>query len=109
MVSTDFTTKAQIITLKSLNYPNSYIKETYHVSKSTVKQVYQQALSHGFQAPGPVLSQHIKEAPRSDRPRKQKTYKDKIIKKVRKNRYGREKSCEQIAFELKGKISTTTV
>ena len=109
MVSTDFATKAQIVTLKSLNYPNSYIEGTYHVSKSTIKRVYQQALSRGFQTPGPVLSQHIKKAPRSGRPRKQKTYKDKIIKKVHKDRYSREKSYKQIAFELKGKILITIV
>ena len=109
MVSTDFATRAQIVTLKSLNYPNSYIQETCHVSKSTVKRVYQRALSRGFQASGPVLSQHVKDGPRSGRPQKQETYKDEVVEKVRKDRYGREKSCEQIAFELEGKISATTV
>ena len=109
MAVTDLVTKAQIVTLKSLGYSNFFIQDLCNVTKRGIGKIYSRALSRGYIPSSPVRLDHVKDSPRCGRPRKQETCKDEVIRKVKKDRYGREKSCEQLAFEFGGAISPTTI
>jgi transposase len=67
--------------------------------------MFNKAKSRGFDPnarPCRVLDEHIKDAPRSGRPTKQTPkVQEEVLKKVRRDRYGREKTCDGIAIELR--------
>ncbi|KAF7681102.1 hypothetical protein GT037_000078, partial [Alternaria burnsii] len=79
------------------------ISVTTGVSPRTIDSIYQRACQRGFDphaAALELLPKYLEDAPRTGRPRKQERIQEEIIQKVRRNRYGREKSCADIAAEL---------
>ena len=66
----------------------------------TVNRLVDKALERGFDpqaSPPIILDIHVSDAPRSGRPSKQEDYKDTVLEKVRKDRYGREMTCVYIS------------
>ncbi|KAK3363958.1 hypothetical protein B0T25DRAFT_435865, partial [Lasiosphaeria hispida] len=71
----------------------------------TLNNIFDRAVEAGFEPSvngrlGRLSSVHVANAPKSGRPRKQEAFQDKVLQQVRRDRYGRKKSCAQIAFEL---------
>ncbi|KAK1914276.1 hypothetical protein P3342_007522 [Pyrenophora teres f. teres] len=57
-----------------------------------------------------LLPEHLEDASRTSRPRKQDAIREVAIEKVRRDRYGREKTCADIAGDLSlYNVSSTTV
>ena len=92
------------------------ILELTGVNPRTVDRIYSRAIAAGFKPnvlPLKILPQHVQDAPRSSRPAKQtEEVKEQIFQQVRRDRYGREKSCADLAgaLSLQGvEISASTV
>lgn len=76
----------------------------------TVLSILDRAVERGLDLTKPViLDIHVQDAPRPGRPAKQADVRDEILQKVRRDRYGREKSCALISSELGGRVSPITV
>ena len=88
------------------------IKKITQISERTIRDIYRRAINRGFNpksSPPLVLNTHVDDASRLGRPSKQtKDVKNAILEKVRRNRYGREKTCDYIAAEVGG-VSAKTV
>ncbi|KAI1523274.1 HTH-23 multi-domain protein, partial [Pyrenophora tritici-repentis] len=102
---TDSFTRAIIVTLKSrfVGKSTSQISEILGISPRTIDAIFSRACLRGFEPNGPtlkVLPEHLEDAPRSGRPRKQEAIHEPTVDKVRRDRYGREKSCADIAGDL---------
>jgi transposase len=97
--------------LKALGFTNKDIcnKLQLPLAHTSLDWIYQRALDRGFTPEKPVcLNHYIENAPRSGRPTKQtEQAKADVEAKVRRDRYGREKSAEVIAAEVG--LSKTTV
>ncbi|KAI1524045.1 transposase, partial [Pyrenophora tritici-repentis] len=114
---TDSFTRAIIVTLKSrfVGKSTSQISEILGISPRTIDAIFSRACLRGFEPNGPtlkVLPEHLEDAPRSGRPRKQEAIHEPTVDKVRRDRYGREKSCADIAGDLSlygYDVSPTTV
>ena len=114
---TDISTRAAILTLKSrfVGRSTSQISEILGISPRTVDSIYSRACQRGFEPNGPtlkILPEYLEDAPRSGRPRKQEAIHEATVEKVRRDRYGREKSCADIAGDLSlygHDVSSTTV
>jgi len=103
-------TRAQVVTLKAWGGTNQQISSKTGVPGRTIRDIYARALKRGFDpnVDLPIVQDHhVAEAPRSGRARKQEENKEEVIAKVRRDRYGREKSCVEIAAEIN--ISAMTV
>ena len=116
--NTDPYTRTLIVALKSpsVGKSTSQISELTDVHPRTVNRIYSRAIEAGFEPnvlPLKILPEHVQDAPRSGRPSKQTDkVKEQIIQQVRRDRYGREKSCADVAgaLSLQGvNISRTTV
>jgi hypothetical protein len=74
------------------------------LSPRQVNRIYARAIDRGFDPnlrPLVIRDEQLRDAPRSGRPTKQtEEAKNEVIRKVRRDRYGREKSCADIAGEL---------
>jgi transposase len=84
------------------------------LSRTTVDRIYARAIERGFdQHASPIITdEFVKDKPRSGRPKKQDLAKDIVISKVQRDRFGREKSCADIAGELSLEglnLSSTTI
>jgi hypothetical protein len=106
--NTDISIQALIITLKSpiIGLSSAEVFAKTRISISTVNRIYAKAIERRFDPnirPLVIKDEWVKNAPRSGRPRKQ-TLKntEKVIAKVRKDRY----SCEKTCADLAGKLST---
>ncbi|EDU42785.1 predicted protein [Pyrenophora tritici-repentis Pt-1C-BFP] len=114
---TDISTRAAILTLKSrfVGRSTSQISEILGISPRTIDSIYSRACQRGFEPNGPtlkILPEYLEDAPRSGRPRKQEAIHEATVEKVRRDRYGREKSCADIAGDLSlcgPDVSSTTV
>jgi transposase len=108
----DGATRAQVVTLKAMGVKNDQITAKTGVPDRTIRGIYERAIKRGFDpnsALPVVKDEHVVDAPRSGRPSKQtEENKQEVIKKVRRDRYGREKTCAQIASEMNN-ISEVTV
>ena len=86
------------------------------ISIRQVHRIYARAIERGFdpnERPFILKDEWLEDSPRSGRPTKQTPEtKEKIVAKVRKDRYGREKTCADIAGELSEEgidISASTI
>src|SRR5580692_5530621 len=111
MPSHDNTTRAQALTLKLAGFSNTKITSITGIKTRHLNSLYQKAISRGLEPceDAKLLDVHVQDAPRSGRPKKQTdVIKEEVLSKVRTDRYGREKTCTQIAAEVGG-VSDTTV
>lgn len=93
----------------------SQISEILGISPRTIDSIYSRACQRGFKPNRPtlkILPEYLEDAPRSGRLRKQEAIHEATVKKVRRDRYRREKSCADIASDLSlygHDVSSTTV
>ncbi|KAH7386072.1 hypothetical protein BKA66DRAFT_381457, partial [Pyrenochaeta sp. MPI-SDFR-AT-0127] len=116
--NTDVYTRTLVITLKSppVGKSTSQVSELTGIKPRTIDRIYSRAIAAGFEPnvlPIKILSHHVQDAPRSGRPVKQtQEVKEEVIQQVRCDRYGREKTCADVAggLSLRGiDLSATTV
>jgi hypothetical protein len=112
MPSYDTATRAQALTLKLMGCPNAEIQSITGMQPRTVQLLHKKALERGFNPAESqtILNHHVEDGKRSGRPAKQTTELiQDVISKVRRDRYGREKSCTQIAADLGRRALAMTV
>src|SRR5258708_6134832 len=112
MPSYDNATRAQALTLKLHGVSNPEIESITGIQPATLHALYKKALSRGLNPTESkrILNHHIEDGKRSGRPTKQTTeVVQDVLSKVCRDRYGREKSCAQIAADLGGRVSDITV
>jgi len=93
--------KAQALTIKICGSTNADIQAAISMSVSRIKSVVQKARKHRFNETKSrrILDIYLKDAPQSGRLTVYTSAKiQKVIKKVYYDRYGREKSTKQLAF-----------
>lgn len=111
----DIATRALIVAYKADGKSNNEITGLTGVGKSTINSIYTRAIKRGFdpaERPIKLLNKYLEDAPRSGRPSQQQQAFEKVVDLVRRDRYGREKSCADIAGELSQNgldISASTV
>ncbi|KAJ5646675.1 hypothetical protein N7490_003047 [Penicillium lividum] len=112
----DLAIRAQVVTLKAHTSMNTQeIASRTGLTPQSVNRIYARAIDRGFDPntfPALVELRFVEDAPRTGRPRKQEIAKDTILSKVRLDRYGREKTCADLAGELSEiglEISATTI
>jgi hypothetical protein len=111
MPSYDNATGAQALALKLHNVSNPEIESITEIQPATLHALYKKALSKGLKPTESqrILDHYVEDGKRSNKPTKQTTeIIEDVISKVRRNRYGKEKTCAQIALELKN-VSDITV
>jgi transposase len=112
--NTPLSTRALIVCLKSpfVGKSTSEIAKETGLSARTINSIYARAIERGFEPNEPLRidDRFLVDAPRSGRPRKEVA--ENLIQKVRRDRYGREKSCADLAGDLSQEgidVSATTV
>ncbi|KAH7558222.1 Transposase [Bipolaris maydis] len=109
---TDIYTRTLVIALKSppIGKNTSQVAALTGVHPRTVDRIYSRAIAAGFEPnelPIKILLHHVQDAPKTGRPAKQaEEVKEQIFQQVRHDRYGREKSCADLA---RVEISASTV
>ncbi|EOA86837.1 uncharacterized protein SETTUDRAFT_87293 [Exserohilum turcica Et28A] len=103
---TDIYTRTLVIALKSppSGKNTSQVSALTGVHPRTVDRIYSRAIAAGFEPndlPIKILPHHVQDAPKPGRPAKQAEVKEQILQQVRHDRYGREKSCADLAGGLK--------
>lgn len=104
--NTDIATRAFVVALKSpaSGLSSAEVSEKTGLTISTINRIYGRAIERGFDPnlrPLVIRDEWLKDSPRSGRPSKQTLEtKEKVVARVRKDRYGREKSCADLAGEL---------
>ncbi|KAK5998492.1 hypothetical protein PT974_00871 [Cladobotryum mycophilum] len=114
---TDIATRAVVVGLKaSAGKSSAEVSAATGLSVRQVDRIYARAIARGFDPglkPMKIADAFVIDAPRSGRPKKQtQAVIDLISAKVRKDHYGREKTCADIAGQLSlegHQISETTV
>src|SRR5271154_4045622 len=97
--TTDISTRAFIIALKSpiVHKTTAEIAAITGLSTRTINHIYARAIDRGFDPniiPFQIKDEWVEDAPRSGRPTKQiEETVNSILDKVRRDRYGREKTC----------------
>ncbi|KAH8160752.1 hypothetical protein CIB48_g7493 [Xylaria polymorpha] len=111
MPTHELATRAQALALKITDrFSNEEIERMTGINARTVHSIVDRAIERGLDLNNPViLDRHVADAPRPGRPSKQAQARDEIIVKARSDGHGREKTCAQIAAELGGQVSATTV
>ena len=98
--------------LRAYGISAAEIEKITQISERTIRDIYRRAIDRGFNpksSPPLVLNTHVDDASRPGRLSKQtKDIKNAILEKVRRDRYGREKTCDYIAVEV-GRVSAKTV
>jgi len=94
-----------IIAYKADGKTNHEITGLIGAEKRRINLIYALAIKRGFDPavrPLKLETKHVKYAPRSGRPSKQQQQQafKKVVNLVRRDRYGREKTCADIAGEL---------
>jgi transposase len=102
---TDLATRALIVTLKApcAGKSTAEISAITGISTRTINSIYARAIERGFEpnsVPLVIRDEWLQDASRSGRPTKKTEIKEEVISKVRRDRYGREKTCTDIAGEL---------
>ena len=103
--NTNISTRALIVTLKSPfgGKSTTQISAITGISPRTIDSIYGRACQRGFKPNAPIINilpEYLEDAPRAGRPRKQEAIHEATLQKVRRDRYGREKSCADIAGDL---------
>ncbi|KAF7576599.1 hypothetical protein PtrM4_008390 [Pyrenophora tritici-repentis] len=115
---TDIYTRTLVIALKSppIGKNTSQVSALTSVHPRTVDRIYSRAIAAGFEPnelPIKILPHHVQDALKPGRPAKQaEEVKEQIFQQVRRDRYGQEKSCADVAggLSLQGvEISASTV
>jgi transposase len=116
--NTDVATRATVVALRSPlgGYTSAEVAAKTGLSVRQVNRIYARAIERGFkpnQSPIVLRDEWLEDAPRSGRPTKQTPDTTaRTVAKVQADRYGREKSCADIAGELSTEgidISATTI
>jgi len=92
-----------IIAYKADGKTNHEITGLIGAEKRRINLIYALAIKRGFDPavrPLKLETKHVEDAPRSGRPSKQQQAFKKVVNLVRRDRYGREKTCADIAGEL---------
>jgi transposase len=112
----DIATRAFVLGLKCCGTSTTEAASISGVSIRQVNRIYARALKRGFDPscrPVNIKDDFVKDEPRPGRPSKQtKEMQEKIVSKVRRDRYGREKTCADISGELSAEgipVSSVTV
>jgi transposase len=103
MVVFDLATRALIIAYKADGKTNQEITGMTGAEKRTINSIYARAIERGFDPavrPLKLENKHIEDARRTGRPSKQQQAFEKVVNLVRRDRYGREKTCADIAGDL---------
>lgn len=115
-MSTDIMTRAYIITRLLMDKTYAEVSLLFMFTKNTIHGILSLAIQRGFDPnlrPLEIFDAFLVDASHSDRPKKQTPETEyKILAKVRFDRYGREKTCADIAGELSfdgDSISSMTV
>jgi transposase len=112
---TDIATRAMIVSLKASNKTTAEVVALTGVCKNTVNKIFSRAVARGFEPsvrPIVLTDALLADKPRSGRPSKQAIAQQHVIDLVRRDRYGREKTCADIAGDLSHfgiEISAATV
>jgi transposase len=115
MPHTNIATRGMVIGLKVSGMSTKEIACLTGLTESTVNRIYGRAREAGFDKharPLRIEDSHLTDNPRSGRPSKQSKNEEQILNIVRRDRYGREKSCADIAGDLSlsgVEISATTI
>jgi hypothetical protein len=110
MVFYQIATRAQALAMKAMGATLQQIQNVTFIKRRTLQYLFTKAANRGWNpVTNPlVLDGHVVDAPRSGRKRVITCeLEQEILKKVTRNRYGREKSCAYIAAECG--CSTKTV
>lgn len=98
-------TRASVVTLKATGQRSDDVAYIVGITRRAVDKIYARAIERGFDPairPLRVPDVCVTDAPRSGRPRAQTAIiANFITQKVRRDRYGREKSCADLAGELR--------
>ena len=113
----DTATRASIVALKALSGKTTReIALLTGLSISSINRIYARAIERGFDPnvlPLIVRDEHVQDGARSGRPKKLTTEAAEMsLAKVHLDRYGREKTCADIAGELSSEgfpVSATTI
>ena len=111
----DLATRALIVAYKADGKTNHEITGMTGAEKRTINSIYARAIERGFDPavrPLKLENKHVEDAPRTGRPSKQQQAFEKVVNLVRRDRYGREKTCADIAGDLSQEgldISASTV
>jgi transposase len=111
MPSYDVATRAQALALKLVGIPSQEIEHITGIQPRTLNSIHQKAVARGLNPDESkkILDRHVEDGSRSGRPKKQtEEIISEVLSKVRTDRYGREKTCAQIALEVGG-VSDITV
>lgn len=94
--------RVQCLTLLALQYNHSYIEEVTGIGKSSQQRILRKARDLGFkphESPR-VLDSYVQDLPRSGRPKEiDQTKEQEILAIVQRDRAGREKSSDVLAYE----------
>jgi DNA-binding transcriptional MerR regulator len=108
----DISTRALVVALKSPSggKTTGQVAALTGLSPRTIDSIYARAIQRGFDPnalPIVIKDEHLKDAPRSGRPLKQtEPTKDTLTHKVSRDRYGRERTCADLAGELSHELNT---
>ena len=116
--NTDIATRAFVVSLKApfSGKTTAEVADITGLPKSTINKIYARAIARGFdpnRRPITIRDCHLEDAFRSGRPTKcTEEAEEAVIAKVRRDRYGREKTCAEISGELNSEglqLSATSV
>jgi transposase len=106
----DNATRAQALSMKVLGFPNAEIEAITGIQPATMYALLKKAKERGFdpEISKKILDEHVCDSKKSGRPTVQtEDVIAEVVAKVRTDRFGREKTCAQIALEV-GTISAMT-
>jgi len=76
----------------------------FELSESQINRIYQKAIDRGFTPNTPFFTindEFVTNAPKTGRPQKQtEEIAELVFNKIKRDRFGREKTCSDIAIEL---------
>ena len=102
---TDISTRALVVTLMSpfVGKSTAEISALTGIPPRTIRTIYRRACERGYDPNASIVKlpvEVLEDAPRSGRPRKQEAVKEEVLQKVQRDRYGREKTCADLAGDL---------
>lgn len=113
---TDIATRASVLALKAADKTTAEVAYLTGLSQRQVQRILARAIARGFDPqlrPLTINDTFVEDAPKSGRPKKQTTELHDVVQlKVRGDRYGRERSCADLAGDLRDlgyEVSKNTV
>ena len=95
-------TRAQALAIKAMGATLKYIQKITQIKRRSLQYLFKKALNYGWHpTTNPlILDGYIIDAPRTGpKVKVTRLFKQRILKKVTSDQYGREKSCTYIAAE----------